>query len=151
MTSRLSEARLNTYSPIVIGLFRVIVGLLFTLHGTMTMFAWPLSFPGGAAPVGEWPGWWSGLIEFVTGALVTVGLFTRIAAFIASGTMAVAYFWQHWLFAQGGPGPFWPFDRQVGGNGGELAILFCFAFFLLVFTGGGAFALDTARRRRRRR
>jgi putative oxidoreductase len=149
MTSRISDARLNTYSPTVLSLFRVMFGLLFTLHGSITLFGWPLSFPGGgSAPMWSWPVWWSGLFEFVTGLLITIGLFTRIAAFIASGVMAVAYFWQHWLFTPGGPGPFWPFDRQLGGNHGELAILFCFAFFLLVFTGGGAYALDARRRRR---
>jgi putative oxidoreductase len=149
MTTRSLDARLTSYSPAVLSLFRVIIGLLFTLHGTITIFSWPLSIPGGAPPVGSWPGWWSGLIEFVTGLLVTLGLFTRIAAFIASGTMAVAYFWQHWLFAPGGPKTFWPFAGEIGGNNGELAILFCFAMFLLVFTGGGAYALDARRRGRR--
>src|SRR5262245_59409273 len=113
MTSRSRDARLNSYSPAVLSLFRAIVGLLFTLHGAMTLFAWPLSIPGGAASVGSWPAWWAGLIEFVTGLLVTLGLFTRIAAFVASGEMAVAYFWQHWLFTPGGPQSFWPFSPQL--------------------------------------
>jgi putative oxidoreductase len=149
MTSPTTEARLNAYSPTVLSIFRVMFGLLFTLHGSITLFGWPSAIPAGMAPpVGSWPGWWSGVFEFVTGLLVTLGLFTRIAAFIASGVMAVAYFWQHWLFTPGGPGPFWPFAPELGGNNGELAILFCFAFFLLVFTGGGAYALDARRRRR---
>jgi putative oxidoreductase len=54
--------------------------------------------------------------------------------------MAVAYFWQHQ------PKALWPLDNRIGGNGGELAVLFCFAFLLLVFTGPGAYALDTRRR-----
>ena len=146
MTSPNLDARLNTYSPAVVSLFRVIVGLLFTLHGAMILFNWPLKMPVETA-VGSWPGWWVGLIEFVTGVLVLVGLFTRPAAFVASGTMAVAYFWQHWLFVPG-PKVFWLFDDRIGGNGGELAILFCFSFFLILFIGPGAYAIDTMRRRR---
>jgi uncharacterized membrane protein YphA (DoxX/SURF4 family) len=76
--------------------------------------------------------WLSGLIELITGILITLGLFTRPAAFIASGEMAVAYFTQHL------PHGFWPIS-----NGGELAVMYCWAFFLLVFTGPGAYALDT--------
>ena len=82
----------------------------------------------------------AGLIEFVTGLLITVGLFTRIAAFIASGHMAVAYFWKSF------PKGFWPFSPDAGGNGGELAILFCFAFLLLATTGAGALSVDARRR-----
>jgi putative oxidoreductase len=136
MTSRSTQARLNSYSPTVLSLFRVVIGFLFAIHGTMTLFAWPVAM-GSAVPVGLWPAWWSGLIELVTGLLVMVGLFTRLAAFIASGEMAVAYFWQHQ------PHALWPHA-----NHGELAVLYCFAFFLLVFTGGGSFSLDAGRRRR---
>ncbi|MCU1700436.1 MAG: phosphoribosylaminoimidazolecarboxamide formyltransferase [Mycobacterium sp.] len=66
----------------------------------------------------------------MTSILITVGLFTRIAAFIASGVMAFAFFTQH--LPTGIPMT----------NGGELAVVYCFAFFLLVFIGGGSFALD---------
>jgi putative oxidoreductase len=140
------NARLATNSGAVISLFRFMIGLLFALHGAMILFNWPLTMPM-KIPVGTWPGWWAGLIEFVTGLLVCIGLFTRPAAFVASGTMAVAYFWQHWPFWETVQ-PFWPFDRQIGGNGGEPAILFCFAFFLLVFIGPGRFAVETMRGRR---
>lgn len=121
-------------------------GLLFAAHGAAVLFALPVDF-GGAAPVGSWPGWWAGLIELVTGLLIVVGLFTRIAAFIASGTMAVAYFWQHQPYA------LWPIDPTQNATGqpyggGEPAVLYCFAFFLLVFTGGGAYAVDSRRRGR---
>ena len=136
MTTNL-DARLSSYSPLVLSLFRIVFGLLFTLHGTMKLFGWPL---GTSVPVGTWPLWWAGLIELVTGLLISVGLFTRIAAFIASGHMAVAYFWRHL------PDGFWPFARDAGGNGGELVVMYCFAFFLLVFTGAGAVALDARRR-----
>ena len=65
-------------------------------------------------PIGTWPVWWAGLIEFVLGLLIAVGLFTRIAAFIASGEMAFAYFYQHWPpLKGGGSASFWPFDPMA--------------------------------------
>jgi putative oxidoreductase len=142
MTSPSLDARLSTSSSPVISLFRAVIGFLFALHGAMTLFNWPLAI-SMHVQVGAWPVWWSGLIEFVTGLLVMVGLFTRPAAFLASGTMAVAYFWQHQ------PNALWPFDKQIGGNNGELAILFCFSFFLILFIGPGSIAVDTLLRRRR--
>jgi putative oxidoreductase len=134
------DARLNPHSPAVLSLFRVVFGVLFALHGSAILFASPIAM-GPTAPVGEWPVWWAGVIELVTGLLVAVGLFTRIAAFVASGTMAFAYFTQHL------PHGFSPYQPPYG-NGGELSILYCFAFFLLVFTGGGAYAIDARRRGR---
>src|ERR1700737_5009787 len=135
MTSNL-DYRLSAHSPKVISLFRVVVGLLFALHGSMILFGWPINMK---VPVGVWPFWWAGLIEFVTGLIVMVGLFTRPAAFLASGTMAFAYFTQHWPSDKEGA-PFWPFDPKIGGNGGELALLFCFSFFLILFIGPGVYA-----------
>ena len=88
------DARLNPHSQTVLSLFRVVFGLLFALHGSAILFAWPIAM-GPTAPTGAWPLWWAGIIELVTGLLVTVGLFTRIAAFVASGAMAFAYFTQH--------------------------------------------------------
>ncbi len=134
MTQQL-DARLNPHAPAVLSLFRVIVGLLFLCHGVSHTFGWIVP---RAAPMGSFPYWWAGVIETVTGVLITLGLFTRIAAFFASGIMAFAYFTQH---IKGG---FWPIV-----NGGELAVLYCFIFFLLMFTGGGAYALDSRTRRNR--
>jgi putative oxidoreductase len=134
------DARLNPHSPAVLSLFRVVFGILFAVHGSAILFAWPIAM-GPTAPAGVWPLWWAGVIELVTGVLVTVGLFTRIAAFVASGAMAFAYFTQHL------PHGFSPYLPPFG-NGGEPAILYCFGFFLLVFTGGGAYALDSRRRTR---
>jgi putative oxidoreductase len=132
------EATLNSYSPAVLSLFRAVIGFLFAIHGSSTLFAWPIGTGHAgtdpAAPFAPWPGWWSGLIELVTGLLVMVGLFTRPAAFLASGTMAAAYFWIHE-----------PHGLLPIKNGGELAVLYCFSFFLLVFTGEGAYALDARR------
>ena len=142
MTSPTVRARLNTFSPPVVSLFRAVIGFLFALHGSMILFSWPLAMPM-QTHVGDWPGWWAGLIEFITGLLVMVGLFTRPAAFVASGTMAVAYFWQHQ------PHALWPFDQSMGGNNGELAILFCFSFFLILFIGPGSIAVDSLLRRKR--
>jgi len=141
MTSPSLDSRLDTSSSPVISLFRVVIGFLFALHGAMVLFNWPLAMPM-VTHVGDWPGWWAGLIEFVTGLLVMVGLFTRPTAFLASGTMAVAYFWQHQ------PKALWPFDATIGGNNGELSILFCFSFFLLVFIGPGNIAIDSLLRRK---
>jgi putative oxidoreductase len=133
-------ARLDACAPAILSLYRVVFGLLFAAFGTSHLFNWPIAF---GVPIGSWPGWWAGAIEFVTGVLIALGLFTRAAAFVASGQMAVAYFWQHQ------PVALWPLvDQQYGGNGGLPAILFCFGFFLLVFTGAGAYALDRLVRRR---
>ena len=142
MTTKV-DSRLNSYAPAVLSLFRAVFGFLFATFGSSTLFDWPIAF---GVPTGNWPAWYAGVIELVTGLLIMFGLFTRIAAFVASGNMAVAYFWQHQ------PHALWPIvGPEKGGNGGLPAILFCFAFFLLVFTGPGAYALDAMRGGRRRR
>ena len=133
MTQRL-DARLDAHSPTVLSVFRVIVGLLFLFQGLSKIVGWPIDH---TSPTGTWPFWYAGILELSLGTLITIGLFTRIAAFIASGEMAFAYFTQHIEHS------FWPIV-----NGGELAVVLCFAFLLLVFTGGGAYALDTSRRGR---
>jgi len=141
MTTKV-DSRLNSYSPAVLSLFRAVFGLMFTLFGASKVFDWPIAF---GIPTGSWPVWYAGIIELVAGLLIMLGLFTRAAAFIASGEMAVAYFWQHQPLA------LWPIaPPEMGGNGGLAAILFCFAFLLLVFTGGGAYALDAMRSGRQR-
>ncbi|ABK70348.1 DoxX family protein [Mycolicibacterium smegmatis] len=136
MTTNL-DTRLATYSPVVVAIFRIVFGFLFAVHGASKLFAWPVDSGSGAVPVGTWPYWYAGVIELVLGLLIMVGLFTRIAAFIASGHMAVAYFWQHQ------PKGLLPLE-----NGGEPTVLFCFGFLLLFAIGGGAFALDAARAKR---
>lgn len=141
------DARLASYSSPVLSIFRIVFGLLFTLNGSMKLFGLPL---GTAIPVGTWPYWFAGLIELVTGILITVGLFTRIAAFIASGEMAFAYFMGHWPPIGKPVQSFWPFDPSVGGNGGELSLHYCFAFLLLATLGGGAWSVDARRRGRGR-
>ena len=136
MATTFDTAKLTENSGAALALFRVVLGFMFALHGTQKLFAWPPAEPLRAAVAfGAWPAWWAGVIELVAGVLIMLGLFTRIAAFIASGTMAVAYFWQHQ------PAGLLPIT-----NGGESAMLYCFAFFMLVFTGAGAYALDNRTR-----
>jgi putative oxidoreductase len=133
--------RLARYSPVVLSLFRFVYGLLFAGYGSITLFGWPVASPH-AVGFGSWPGWYSGVIELVAGLMIAIGLFTRGAAFIASGEMAVAYFWIHQ------PRALWPIGDPPGGNGGALAILFCFGFFLLVFIGAGSYSIDVVRARK---
>ena len=134
MTTNL-DARLTPHAPAVLSLFRVIFGLLFLCHATSHLFGWPVA--AQQAPVGTWPFFYAGILELITAILMIAGLFTRIAAFVASGVTAFAFFIQHL-----------PKGIIPMSNGGEPAVLYCFGFFLLVFTGGGAYALDARRRRR---
>lgn len=132
------ENKLSRFAPVVLSAFRIVFGLLFTVHGTQKLFGFPTAMASGTVPVGTWPYWYAGILELVLGLLILTGLFTRIAAFVASGEMAYAYFSAHQ------PTALWPID-----NGGEAAVLFCFGFFLLVFVGGGSIALDNVIGRRR--
>lgn len=120
---------LTAWSPRVLSILRIITGLLFLQHGLSKFFGFPVPFPlpGPLPPLLMA----AGAIEIVAGILIALGLFTRSAAFIASGEMAIAYFMQH------APKGFWPLA-----NGGEGAILFCFAFLYLVFAGPGPWSLD---------
>jgi putative oxidoreductase len=124
--------RLTEWTPYALGVLRIVVGLIFLEHGTQKL----LGFPAGErAFVDAFTlSWWAGLFELVLGALITVGLFTRLAAFIASGEMAVAYWLAH------APQNFFPVN-----NGGDAAILYCFVFLFLVFAGPGKWSLDGLR------
>ena len=124
----------NRLWPYVLSLFRVIVGALFVCHGAATLFGVLGGTPGtgAATPVGTWPGWWAALIQFAGGILVVLGLGTRLAAMLCSGSMAYAYFTIHQEKAA------LPIQ-----NGGEAAVMFCWAFLLIALAGPGAWALDT--------
>jgi putative oxidoreductase len=137
MTKNLTY-RLVGLQPAVLSLFRLVYGMLFAGIGSMFLFGWPVASEHHVS-AWEWPGWYAKVIELVAGLLIATGLFTRAAAFIASGEMAVAYFWMHQPLA------LWPIGEPPGGNGGMPAILFCFAFFLLVFMGAGSYSLDALR------
>ncbi|MDL5201335.1 DoxX family protein [Streptomyces sp. ALI-76-A] len=125
--------RLDSAQPYALGLFRIVVGLLFACHGAASLFG-VLGGAGGdgsTVGTGAWPNWYAAVIELVGGSLVLIGLGTRAAAFVCSGAMAYAYFKVHQ------PNALWPVE-----NSGEGAAMFCWAFLLLVFTGSGAFGLD---------
>ena len=129
------HAALDGVSSTVLSLFRIVFGLSFLIHGTSKLFGWPT----GPSVQSGTQFWWAGILEITLGALIAVGFLTRPAAFIAAGQMAVAFFTQHF------PNGFWPIANQ-----GELAVLFCWAFILLVFTGPGWLAVDSLLHRRRR-
>ncbi|HEX7184262.1 MAG TPA: DoxX family protein [Thermoanaerobaculia bacterium] len=124
---------LGRFTEPIYALFRIIFGLLFASHGAQKLFG---MFGGqkAGAPLYVAAGW----IEFLGGLLIAVGLFGSIAAFIASGEMAVAYFMAH---AKDG---FWPLVNQ-----GETAVLYCFAFLYIAARGSGLWSLDGLMRRKR--
>ncbi len=134
----MNSARLAGYAPAAHGLLRIMSGLLFLAHGTQKFLSFPGGERAGSGLVLDNPGAVAGLIELVTGVLIALGLFTRPSAFLASGTMAAAYFIAH------APQNFWPIN-----NGGDAAILYCFVFLYFVFAGPGAFSVDAIRNRGR--
>ena len=120
---------LKPWKDWLLSALRIMAGLLFLQHGTTKYLGIPQTDFTGASPLTM--GGASGLIELIGGGLIVVGLFTRPAAFIASGTMAVAYFYAH------APQGFYPIQ-----NGGTLAALYCFTFLYLAAAGGGALSID---------
>ena len=117
-------------APYVLSLLRIIAALLFLQHGLSKFFGFPSA--AGPHPTALFDlEWFAALIEFGGGVLLTLGLFTRVAALVASGEMAIGYFLFH------APQSFYP-----ALNRGELAIMFCFVFLYLVFAGAGPLSLD---------
>jgi putative oxidoreductase len=92
MMTRDLTARLTAYPPTALAVFRVVFGLMWLCHGLSKLTGWPV---GPSIPVGQWPDYYAGWIELVTGVLITLGLLTRIAAFFAADEMAFAYFTVH--------------------------------------------------------
>jgi putative oxidoreductase len=119
---------LSRWQPQLLAILRIVTGLLFLEHGLSKFFAFPVPFPVHPLTTVLIV---AGVIECVAGVLITIGLFTRIAAFIASGEMAIGYFMMHF------PNGFWPLA-----NKGEGAILFCFVFLYIAAAGPGAWSLD---------
>jgi len=117
---------------------RIVAGAMFACHGAQKILGFLATNPQPA--VGSQV-WFGGLIELVGGALIALGLFTRPAALLASGTMAVAYFQFHWKLVT----DHWKFLPIV--NGGEPAVLYCFVFLVFAVSGAGAFSIDSARSR----
>ncbi|WP_068875455.1 MULTISPECIES: DoxX family protein [unclassified Phenylobacterium] len=127
---------LAVWAPRALALLRIIAALLFMEHGLMKLVGFPAPQPGAPDPLPPLL-MAAAIIEVVGGGLIALGLFTRLAAFLCSGQMAVAYFMAH------GSQGFWP-----ALNGGEAAILFCFIFLYLACAGPGAWSLDAAVRKR---
>jgi putative oxidoreductase len=126
---------LSRWQPQLLAILRIVVGLLFLEHGLSKFFGFPVPFPVQPLPPILVA---AGVIECLAGVLVTLGLFTRLAAFVASGEMAVGYFMQHF------PNGFWPIA-----NKGEAAILYCFIFLYIAAAGPGVWSVDGARFRGR--
>ena len=112
---------------------RIVAGAMFSVHGMQKILGWFATKAGPAIGSQLWVG---GLIELVTGILIAVGLFTRQAAFLASGTMAVAYFQFHWKLELAAS----KWNPIV--NKGELAVVYCFLFLFIAAHGPGLAALD---------
>jgi len=124
---------LEQYQPQLRALLRIMTALLFMEHGLAKLIHFPVAQPGVPDPLptilvaAAW-------IEMIGGALIAVGLYTRLVAFICAGEIAIGYFMFHF------PKSFWPIV-----NGGEAAILFCFIFLYLAAAGGGAWSVDSLR------
>ena len=124
---------LGRYSEATYAAFRFMAGAMFAMHGAQKLFGAFGSQPMTGNPMMLV----AGVIEFVGGLMIAVGLLTSWAAFLASGQMAVAYFMVHAKQA-----PFSPLE-----NKGELAVLYCFAFLYMASRGGGRYSVDGMRRR----
>jgi putative oxidoreductase len=118
------------WTPRFLSILRIVAALIFLEHGCQKLLGFPAGGPPHLIPLLKA----QGIIELVGGALLLIGLFSRIVAFILSGDMAVAYFMVH-------------FQKSVfpAQNGGDAAILFCFVFLYLVFAGPGPWSVDALR------
>ncbi|MBR0644786.1 DoxX family protein [Plastoroseomonas hellenica] len=121
-------------APYALAALRIMAALMFLAHGTQKFFSFPNAFPMGGPPATFTLLWFAGAIELVGGVLIAIGLFTRPAAFLASGMAAFAYFYAH------APRAFYPIM-----NGGELAALYAFVFLYIAAAGPGRFSLDGQR------
>lgn len=122
---------LERYADYAYALLRIVAGLMFTFHGAQKI----LGLLAETRPEVGSQIWVGGVIELVGGLLIALGLFTRYAAFLCSGEMAVAYFQFHWKFQLGAK--FFPTINQ-----GELAVLYCFVFLYIACRGGVKWCLD---------
>ncbi len=123
------------FAPYAFALLRIVVGVLFAMHGSQKLFGVPGDKPAAelASLIGV-----AGIIEFVGGLLIAFGFLTRPAAFLSSGTMAVAYFMAH------APNGLLPIINQ-----GEPAVLYCFVFLYIWAHGAGVWSIDGLLRRSR--
>lgn len=122
---------LGKYSEVIYSAFRIVAGLLFLQHGVQNLFGGLGGMrPNGGAAAFLSVLFFAGVIEFFGGLLIASGFLTSWAAFIASGQMAVAYWWKL------APKALFPIQ-----NGGELAVLYCFAFLYIASHGDGKLSL----------
>jgi putative oxidoreductase len=119
-------ANLEKRRPYILSVLRIVVALLFLEHGLQKYFGFPAAGPPMTPLL-----YVQGAIEIVGGILLLVGAYTRSVAFILAGDMAVAYFMVHF-----------PRSLFPAKNGGDAAVLFCFAFFYILFAGGGPWSVD---------
>jgi len=129
----MNYATLTKYQPQALAVLRIVAALLFIAHGTQKLFAFPAGQMPGTVDLFSLMGL-AGVLEVFGGLAVLVGFFTRPVAFVLSGLMAFAYWMAH------APASIYPVN-----NGGDAAILFCFVFLYLVFSGPGAWSVDGAR------
>jgi putative oxidoreductase len=134
----MNTAFFDSWQPRALAVLRIITAYLLIPHGTAKLFGMPHVAMFDELQLMSLVGF-AGVLELVGGALLLIGLFTRPVAFVLCGFMAVAYFMAH---------------ANQGNvllpmlNGGELAVLYCFVFLYFVFSGAGAWSVDTARKRR---
>lgn len=132
-SATISADTLSPWAPRLLSVLRIVTGLLFLAHGLVKLFGFPVGAAPGQVPLMSIYGL-AGVLELVGGTAIVLGLFTRPVAFVLSGQMAVAYFMAH-----AGQG-FFPIL-----NGGELAILYSFAFLYFAAAGAGPWSLDAKR------
>ena len=132
---------LNKYQPQALAVLRVVTALCFMAHGTQKLFGFPASQMGGTVELFSLMGL-AGVLEVFGGLAILLGFFTRPVAFILAGQMAYAFWFVHVpMMGQGNIIPV--------ANGGDGAVLFCFVFLYLVFSGAGTWSLDEALKSRR--
>jgi putative oxidoreductase len=123
---------LQRFSPQLLSLMRIAVGLTFIEHGTQKLLNFPVPRPGLSLPLLLF----TGILETVGGTLVTLGLKTRLFAFLLSGELAVGYWWLHV-----------PRSLYPMANGGEAMVLYCFVFLYIAALGAGPWSLDAQMKR----
>lgn len=121
----------ETWAPRALAILRIVAALVFMAHGTQKLFGFPYPPSGNFPPAMSLP-WIAAYIELIGGLMLLLGVFVRPAAFIMSGTMAVAYWMAH--------APRSPFPVN---NGGDAAILYCFLFLYIFVVGGGSWTLQS--------
>jgi putative oxidoreductase len=127
----------SSWTPVMLSLLRIMSALLLLQHGMSKILKFPYNPSYDNIKIFSLV-WFAGMLELVFGSLLTLGLFTRVAAFVLSGEMAFAYFMGHF------PRNFIPLL-----NNGNLAVMYCFVFFYLAFAGPGPWSIDAMRARGR--